>query len=241
MGLYTGEGRIQIDSHEESRSARGHPLIEYVIEAGKASYDINRIICSTENSKIAKFCKSKDIEIHRRPKWLAGDRTPVLKVLQHTLKDLWKRDGYLADMIVLLQPTSPFVLPRHIEKLVSLLRKNPTAQSAQTISHIPHNFHAFNQRMIRDGWVKFRFENERKRFYNKQKKPTFYRFGNLVVCRTRTVLKYNTIFGDKSIPLEIPERYAMDVDGPKDLEMANLILEKRLISTPYFSIEKKKR
>ena len=214
----------------------GHPLIEYVIEAGKTSTVVNRIICSTENESIATFCERKKIEIHRRPKRLAKDGTAVIEVLQHLLRDIQKKNGYVAEFIILLQPTSPFVLPQHVDGLVSLLRNSPKAQSAQTISPIPHNFHAFNQRVIEHGWLKFKFDRERRIFYNKQKKPKFFRFGNLVVSRAKTILEEGTIFGKRSVPLEIPGLYAMDVDGPEDLKMANMLLEAAFLSLPYFTL-----
>jgi CMP-N,N'-diacetyllegionaminic acid synthase len=217
-----------------------HPLIEYVIRAAKASTVISRMICSTENEAIAKFCGSQKVEIHRRPKRLAKDGTAVLDVLQHLLRDIHKKEGYVAEFIILLQPTSPFVLPQHIDGLVSLLKGSPKAQSAQTISPIPHNFHAFNQRVIEQGWLKFRFDRERRIFYNKQKKPKFYRFGNLVVSRGKTILEEGTIFGKRSVPLEIPEPYAMDVDGPEDLKMANMILEGDFVSLPYFALSQER-
>ncbi|GKT37469.1 acylneuraminate cytidylyltransferase family protein, partial [Aduncisulcus paluster] len=83
--------------------------------------------------------------------------------------------------LALLQPTSPFLLPAQIDACSEALRDNPEANSAQTVAEIPHNYHAFNQRVIKDGAVDFNFTEERKFCYNKQSKPHFYSFGNLVI------------------------------------------------------------
>jgi hypothetical protein len=41
-----------------------------------------------------------------------------------------------------------------------------------------------------------------------------------VVARSATILAGGSVFGDRSLPWEIPYRYATDVDGPEDLEVA---------------------
>lgn len=209
-------------------------MIEYVIQAAQASNSIERIICSTDSERIAAFCESKGVEVHHRPDELAGDDVPVLKALQHLLDDIHRKEGRIAGIIPLLQPTSPFLLPEHIDELVSQLEQRPESESAQTIATIPHNFHAFNQRLVNDDqWLQFVFHEERLRYYNKQSKPVYYRFGNLVICKSETLLYSNEIFGKRSVPLVIPEEYALDVDGPADLLFANYQLQTQSVQLPF--------
>ncbi|MBI3825257.1 MAG: acylneuraminate cytidylyltransferase family protein [Candidatus Rokubacteria bacterium] len=202
----------------------GRPLIEYVIDAGLASRRISRIICSTDHDGIAAVCAGRDVEVHRRPAALARDETPVVDVLCHLLEDLGAREGGVAELVPLLQPTSPFVLPGHIDACLEALARDPRADSAQTIATLPHNHHAYNQRVVEDGLLRFRFPEERARFYAKQTKPKHYVFGNLVVTRSSTIVEKRTLFGDRSLPVEIPFRYATDVDTQEDLELAEWLL-----------------
>lgn len=83
------------------RSIAGKPLIAWTIEAAKASRLINRCVVSTEDRRIAGIARACGAEVLTRPKSLSGDRTPTLSVLQHALARL------PADIVVLLQPTSP--------------------------------------------------------------------------------------------------------------------------------------
>lgn len=204
---------------------RGRPLIEYVIQAAKKSKKITRIICSTEDEQIAQACLKNGVEVHKRPLDLSSDATPVLDVFIHLLNDIGSREGKIADILPILQPTSPFVLAEHIDHCVEMLEAHPSAESAQTITHMPHNFHAYNQRIVRDGLVRFRFEKERKSCYNKQTKPTHYVFGNLVVTRASTVLEKEEIFGTKSLPQIIDSDYALDIDQEKDVGLAEWLLD----------------
>lgn len=210
----------------------GQPLIAYVIKAAKSCKTIDRIICSTDDKRIEEFCLSKGIEVHKRPESLAGDDTPVVDVVRDILNKTYEKEGCLPKIIALLQPTSPFVLPSHIDTCIRNLKKDHRANSSQTVSRFPHNFHAYNQRVIKDGYVRFNFSKQRKIYYNKQTKPDFYIFGNLVATRTRSLLQRKVIFTNPSIPHVIPFRYAMDVDGPEDLKTAESMLKCKIVILP---------
>ena len=70
-----------------------------------------------------------------------------------------------------------------------------------------------------------KFPKERRICYNKQTKPVHYIFGNLIVTRHSTLLEKGDIFGDRSLPHVVPFQYAIDVDGPEDLDSAEWLLE----------------
>jgi len=213
-------------------SLNGKPLIDYVIKVAKNCEQLDRIICSTENEKIASFCLANGIEVHRRPKELSGDQVHVVDVLVNLLKDYALNNNQLPDFIVLLQPTSPFVLPEHIQKCISNLKKDKRAKSAQTITTFPHNFHAYNQRVIEEGYVTFKFVEEKKAFWTKQQKPKLYAFGNVVVTMTETLIKEKEIFANPSIPHIIPFPYALDVDGPDELIWAEIMIKSQMVKLP---------
>ncbi|HBK81635.1 MAG TPA: acylneuraminate cytidylyltransferase family protein, partial [Nitrospinae bacterium] len=207
----------------------GRPLMSYVIDSGKACPTITKIVCSTEHDKIAEYCTSRDVEVYRRPDALAGDDTPVADVLRHVIEKIAEDEGNAPGLVALLQPTSPFLLPEHIEKCVSALRGDESADSAQTITPVFHNAHAFNQRVFEGGRVSFRFKKERQQAYNKQRKPFFFLFGNLVVSRSRSLLSGMDAFGETSLGVEIDRPYAIDIDGLEDLGYANYLIDNSLI------------
>lgn len=214
-------------------SLNGHPLIEYVIAAAKASSLINRIICSTEDARIKSFCLQKDIDVHDRPPELAADDSNVLDTLVYLLEQYQKDSGILPFAVVLLQPTSPFMLPDQTDDCVAALIENESANSSQTVTEFPHNFHAFNQRVIEDSKVRFRFPEERKKYYNKQTKPKYFIFGNLVAVRSTALLERREIFAEPSISRIIPYPYALDVDAPEDLEVAEWYLSRNKVILPH--------
>jgi CMP-N-acetylneuraminic acid synthetase len=210
----------------------GKPLISYVTNAARQSQSIQRLICSTEDSRIAGWCENNGVEVHPRPPALSQDDTNVVDVLIHLLEDIQEREGKVPEVIALLQATSPFLLPEHIDDCVAKLLANRRARSAQTVTDFPHNYHAFNQRVVQNGMVRFRFARQRRLAHNKQRKPKFYVFGNLLLIRSRALIQTHSAFPNPSLAHVIPWRYALDVDGPEDLEIAEWYLQDERVKLP---------
>ena len=198
----------------------GHPLIEYSISVAKKSPDITRIICSTDHDGISDYCVDRKIEVSKRPDYLAGDDVSTLDVILHFLKTSIENQEILPELLVLFEPTSPFVQPTQVHDCIELMKANSNASSAQTLVEPPPNHHAFNQRFLDGQWVKFKYPEERENRFNKQRKPKFYVHGNLRVLRCEALLRSNDLFGSDSLGVLIPKRFALDVDGPEDFKVA---------------------
>lgn len=207
----------------------GKPLIYYSIQAGLSSDRISRIICSTDNQKIIDYCGIHGVEWQLRPENLASDNIATVNVLLHFLDVVRKDDNVLPEYLVLLEPTSPFVLGVHIDKCVSALEFDESADSAQTVTRVSPNSHAYNQRYHDENGSHFIYIEKRKKSVNKQTKPELYIHGNVRVMRVSSLIRTKDIFGEKSIPIIIPRKYAMDVDGPEDLVIAESMIKTGMI------------
>jgi len=207
----------------------GKPLIDYAIECGKSSSLITKVICSTDNEKIANHCKEAGVDIQIRPDELSKDNVTTVDVILYFLRTTESKYGALPEFLVLLEPTSPFVKSKHIDSCIEALRADVEADSAQTVTRAISNAHAYNQRYHDETGSHFLFDKERKFCTNKQLKPNLFIHGNVRVMRTSSILKYRNIFGMKSIPIEIPRIYSIDVDGPDDLDIANIVLKSNLL------------
>lgn len=211
------------------------PLIDYAILAARKSENISRLICSTDSGAIQAHCKKMEVEVSIRPRELAEDMTPVLEVLLHYLKEQGARES-LPEYIALIQPTSPFLLPAHIDQCIKALYANPHANSVQTVTVCSHNNHAFNQRIVDNGVVYFRFPEERKKAYNKQHKQKHWIFGNLIITKTQALLENKGIFAEPSLAIEIENPYSFDADTLEDFEFAELMIEKKIVNLSHTGV-----
>ncbi len=204
------------------------PLIDFVIQAGRNTPEIDKILCSTDNELIKSHCIEQGIGCVDRPAKFSTDSAKVEDAVKDALERL-EECGEYPEFVVLLQPTSPFVRSGHIAGCLALLKDCPGANSSQTIAKVTHNLHAYNQRIVDSGVVSFKFANERQKYFNKQTKPDLYKFGNVVVVRSKQLLKGESFFATPSLGLEIPEIYSFDLDKEGDIGWGQYCLSNGLV------------
>jgi CMP-N-acetylneuraminic acid synthetase len=93
----------------------GKPLIAWPIETARATASVDRVIVSTDDDRIARAAAGLGAEVYSRPAELATDTA----VVADAIRDLWRRlraEGETAEILVLLEATSPFRTPAMIER-----------------------------------------------------------------------------------------------------------------------------
>jgi CMP-N-acetylneuraminic acid synthetase len=157
----------------------------------------------------------------------------VLVDLLHTLAD---RERYAPDVVVLLQPTSPFRGAQHINAAVDLLTTSG-ADSVVTILPVPHQFTPSSLMQLRDGRLtpwdggpaspKGRGDGPARR----QDKPMlFARNGPAVLAvRSAVLLNGGTLYGADTRGLVMSREDSFDIDGAFDLQLAELLMASRRV------------
>ena len=97
---------------------RGKPLIYYTIDAACKSKYLDNVFVSTDGPKIAEIAIKYGAAVIDRPSEFAQDHSPSVDVIIHALT----REK--ADIVVLLQPTSPLRTSEDIDRAVELFLKN---------------------------------------------------------------------------------------------------------------------
>ncbi len=98
------------------RPLAGHPVIAYTIAAALDSEIFTEVIVSTDSEHYAGVAKHYGAQVpFLRPKELAGDQSPDIEWLSYTLGRL-QDAGRSYDCFSILRPTSPFRLPKTIQR-----------------------------------------------------------------------------------------------------------------------------
>ncbi len=217
-------------------SVAGRPLLDYGITAAIASGRLDRIVCSTDSDRIAQRAIALGVDVDRRPDDLGGDAVKVDDVVREYLERAAGQGETLPDVIVLIQPTSPFLLPVHVEELLGVFERDGAARSAHNVIAVAHNSHAWNQRQLdADGRVGFLFAEERGSARLKQNKPKLMVFGNLIAARTDALRDGSGFYAEPCAGIGIDSRYGLDLDGPEDLPIAEALLSSGAIELPHMS------
>jgi len=101
----------------------GRPLIVWSIAAAKKTREIDRIIVSTDDDKIATVAREHHAEVYKRPDHLATDEALVIDALRDLIATL-RAEGEEANIMLLLEPTCPFRSEDDIRNSLRLMTSN---------------------------------------------------------------------------------------------------------------------
>jgi N-acylneuraminate cytidylyltransferase len=212
------------------RPLAGHPLIAYSIAAGLAASSVTRLIVSTDDEEIAGVARKYGAEVpFLRPAEHSQDNTTDLPVFRHALEWLQEHESYQPDIVVQLRPTSPFRRVRHIDEAVRLLLEHPQADAARTVC-IPFQNPFKMWRIAPDGWMQplgseLGIPQEP---YNQPRQAlpeVYWQTGYVDACRADTILKKNSMTGERILPVVIDPAEWIDIDSPDDWLRAERLLE----------------
>ena len=110
------------------------PLIAWSIEAAKKEKIVDKIFVSTQDKNIAFYAKHFGAEIHIRNKKYSGDNSLVHKAIESFLEYLKLELKYVPDILVLLEPTTPF---RENNLITKCLKKMLSTGSDSIATFIP--------------------------------------------------------------------------------------------------------
>lgn len=232
LGVIPARGGSKGISYKNIHILNGKPLLWYVANAACKSRCISRLVCSTDDEHIIQVCKNIGVEVLERPKQLSLDTISLTDVLKHSLEELKNNEGYYPDLIARLLPTHPFLQPEQIDRLVQALFEDEDALSGQTLIPVPHQFHAYNQRIIRGGRATLFFREGYFTPLNRQQKPVVYGPGNLCITKSHALLEGYSHFAEPSIAQEIDPIYGVDIDSMEDMYRAKSYLDSGVLSVP---------
>jgi CMP-N-acetylneuraminic acid synthetase/2-polyprenyl-3-methyl-5-hydroxy-6-metoxy-1,4-benzoquinol methylase len=239
LGVVPARGGSKAIPGKNLASIGGRPLLAYTADAARASRRLTRIVVSTDDAAIADSARRMGLEVpFLRPAELAADDTPMLPVLQHAAREL-AREGFAADVVVLLQPTSPLRRAEHIDHAVDLL-ESTGADSVVSVVEVPHPFTPVSVLRLDGDRLHPYLDGET--MMRRQDKPRLFARNGPAVLAVRTcVLEAGSLYGTDSRPLLMTAAESIDIDGPEDVALAKLLLGNGELQIPYRRPEEYRR
>lgn len=199
----------------------GKPLIGWTIEAAQNSTYVDEIFISTDDQEIADVASQFGIITPElRPEELSTDTTTTQSVLFYTLE----RYGKDADIVVLLQPTSPFRTSDHIDQAIeSLVEKSafsvvsvtPCEHPPQWSNTLPDNYSMKDFLRLGDG----------KR--SQDLGEAFRLNGAIYVYDLHRLLSIGEMaYREDTYAYKMPNGSSIDIDNKLDFDFADFMLSK---------------
>ena len=198
-------------------------LINIAVTKAIKSNLFSKVLVSTDSEIYAREARNAGADIlELRPKNLSDGKTTLAIVLKDLLLKLISKGEYY-DNIISLQPTSPFLSIKSLEKSVKLFF-DKNASGVATISKI-NDFHPLTaQKIDKKGRISFLTKPKKiKELFPRQNRPNSYKFtGGLYLRKSKNILNYKDdgwALGKKSYGVIVPHKEATDINYPEDLHM----------------------
>ena len=209
----------------------GKPLVLHSLKSLLKIKEINKIVLSSDSNKILNIAKkfSKKIQLMKRPKRLAADKTPLTSVVKYTALELEKK-GYVADYVLQIAPTCPFIKTQTIKNIIKLLKKgNECVVTLKKIEH-EHPYRAKHLNKKNNQFKSFLKNINVEKFISRQDLPTLYCTSGGIYARSFKLLKkfnekdFN--LGKRPIGIVVNDIESINIDRHIDFDFAELISKK---------------
>jgi len=210
------------------RLLAGRTLLDFVAEAARESGVIDRVVLTTDAPDIAEAGRRAGLEVpFLRPDTLAADDTPMLPVVRHALDQL-AHAGWIPEVVVLLQPTSPLRRGEHIRRAVELLQDSG-ADSVVSVVEMPRHLSPDYVMRIEKGTLRPFLPEGAGVTRRQDVRPAYYRDGTLYSFRRDTVERFGNIYGEDCRPLIMEAGESLSIDTMEDWARAEHALSRRVL------------
>jgi CMP-N,N'-diacetyllegionaminic acid synthase len=228
LGVITARGGSKSIPGKNLKKLGGKPLIAYTVDAARDSGVFDRTIVSTEDAAIAEIARELGCELpFVRSAALSVDETRHLDVMVHAVRTM-RDQGYVAEAVMILQPTSPLRRAEDIRASVDLLVASG-ADSVVSVSAVPAHYNPMRTlRLDERGFATLFVTGApvRTRINRRQDMPEAWTMnGAVYLFRTPVILAPEpSLYGDSTAAYVMPEPYGISIDDLADWEHAERAL-----------------
>jgi len=210
------------------RPLNGIPLVALVGRIVKQLDYIDRAVVSTDHPDIARVARESGLDVpFMRPESISGDMVSDWDVLYHALVATEEDDGETYDIIIMLQPTSPFREPEHVTATVKKLIEG-NFDSVWTISETDSKSHPSKQLILNGEIVEYYDpENGPKIVARQQLSPVYHVNGLAYAFNRECLVNQKTRKGKKTSAVVI-KKTIVNIDTEFDFELAELMITQNL-------------
>jgi CMP-N-acetylneuraminic acid synthetase len=205
------------------RPLNGVPLVALVGKVVRQLVYVDRAVVSTDHAEIARVATDSGLEApFMRPAEFSGDRIADWDVLNHALLSCESLDNRQYDIILMLQPTSPFRQPEHVTAAVTKLIEGGY-DAVWTVSETDSKAHPLKQLIIREDRLDYYDPAGADIIARQQLKPMYHRNGVAYAITRDCILRQKSIKGENASFVVIDD-VLVNIDTEMDFKLAEFML-----------------
>ena len=224
LGVIHARGGSKRIPRKNIKPLNGYPLIAYIVRSALSS-QINRVIVSTDDSEIAEIAKQFGAEVpFMRPPEISED-VPSEQVTGHALEWAESNENSSYDVVVTLQPTTPFIEPSHIDNCLEKLSNNLEIESCFTAVRVTEPpqwmFAVEGELQIAKTFMSGDISGERGVY--QELPPLFLPNGGAYATRVKALRKQNILIANPAAIVTVSHEKSVDIDEPIDWILAESV------------------
>ena len=201
----------------------GKPLIAHTIEAATSAPSVDRVIVTTDSKPIATIAQDFGAEVpFLRPKEISGDHASGIDVCLHAIEFMKNNKGYIPEMVIYLQPTSPLRNSNDIEAAIELLTncKADSVVSLKPVTEYPQWMKTIdNQQRISPLFQEFEIPTTRQELA-----PSYLLNGAIYLSTYSALIKNKSFYGADTRGYIMPEDRSIDIDTKNDFQITEALI-----------------
>ena len=201
------------------------PLITYSIDIARTFAEDTHICVSTDDDEIIKVTEDYGLKVmFKRPDELSHDHAGSYEVIKHAVE--FYQDRFDFDKVIMLQPTSPFRVKRHIEEAVNIY--NDALDAVISVKESDANPYYTLLEENKEGYLE---RSKKSEFTRRQDIPKVYEAnGSIYVINVASLPKYNSLYEFPKKKKYLMEKiYSVDIDDMLDWQFCEFLISKGLV------------
>ena len=208
----------------------GLPLLVHSINLAKSLKVVDRIFVSTDCKEISEIALEHNVEVIKRPQYLAQDDSSEWLAWQHAIKYVESNEEKF-DRFLSLPTTSPLRIKEDIEKCFEALKKDVDLVLTMSKSNRSPWFNM----VTRDKSSKLNLIFRKQRINRRQDTPQCFDITTIAyVSRPHYIITSSSMWDGIVHGVEIPSERCIDIDNSHDYSLARLLMEKDDLSDNLF-------
>jgi CMP-N,N'-diacetyllegionaminic acid synthase len=229
IALITARGGSKGVPGKNIKDLMGKPLIVYTIEAAQKARNIDKIILSTDDKKIASIVSEYNVEIpFMRPERLAADDAKAIDNYIYTIDRLNERFEYNITEFIALQPTSPLRTHEDIDRAIDMFYKK-NADSVISLCEAPYP-PLWLRKITPDGRIGHFFTGGKENVNRQLLEKGFIPNGAIYIFKYSIIKDRYTYYTDRSYAYLMPPERSVDIDTQLDFEFVEFLMKKRMLA-----------
>ena len=228
LGVIPARGGSKSIPGKNLADVNGRPLLSFIIEAAQEAEELDRLVVSTDDEEIATVARKWGADVpFLRPPELATDEVDLVPVVRHAMQEM-DRLGFVADAIVSLQPTSPFLESDDIDLAIQKL-EDTGADSVASVLPIDHEHTFWVKRLEGDRVLPFNEYTDESYLQRQDLPPAFIFDGGIFVRRRRLLEEWSGRdfgLGNDVRAVVLDAWKSLHIDDPLHLELVRTVMRR---------------